>query len=188
MGRSHVGQEGRGWLRALGWVIDLALQVVVVLIVLQAIGERWGAEAAIAAGLLLPVTYLLGPMLLGIVGGAWLAFGLQVLAMAGAVGLLGVPRIDRRQDTGRGCLQVLAAGTLLVLVDLALHLAALALVIGQVERAWGRDGALLAAVAFPVTYLLGPAWMAYSGAGWLPLILQAAAFGLLALVVVMSDS
>jgi hypothetical protein len=188
MGRPHVRQEGRRWLRALCWVMDLALQVVVVLLVLLAVGDRWGAEAAIAAGLLLPVTYLLGPMLLGIVAGTWLAFGLQILALAGAVGLLGVPRIDRQQETGRGCLQVLAAGTLLVLVDLALHLAALALVIGQVERGWGRDGAMLAAVAFPLTYVLGPAWMAYSGAGWLPLILQAAAFALLGLVVVMADN
>jgi hypothetical protein len=122
------------------------------------------------------------------VGGEWLAFGLQLLAILGAVSLLGVPRIDRSQETSRGCLQVFASGMLLVVVDLALHVTSLALVLDRVNHAWGQDGALLAAVAFPVTYLVAPLWLAFSGGDWLPLAIQLAAFGLVGVVLVLTDA
>jgi len=179
--------ERRG-LRSPAWLLDLALHAVVLLIVLGAVDTRWGADAVIAAALLFPITYLVGPLTLGIVGGEWLAFGFQVVAIVGAVGLLGVPRIDRSQETSRGCLQVLAAGTLLLVVDLALHVAALALVIDRVQRVWGADGALLAAVAFPVTYLVGPAALAFTASDWLPLSVQLVAFGLIGVFIVLSDT
>jgi nitroreductase len=111
-----------------------------------------------------------GPLTLGIVGGEWLAFGLQVVAIVAAVGLLGVPRIDQSQETSKGCLQVLASSVLLIVIDLALHVAALGLVIDRVHRAWGPDGALLAAVAFPVTYLVGPLALALAAGDWLPFL------------------
>ena len=98
------------------------------------------------------------------------------------------PRLDRSQETSRGCLQVLAAGTLLLVVDLALHVAALALVIDRVQRAWGADGALLAAVAFPVTYLVGPAALAFAASDWLPLLVQLVAFGLIGVFIVLSET
>jgi hypothetical protein len=175
-------------LRAPAWLLDGTLHLVALLLVLGAVEVRWGVEAAISAALLFPITYLVGPMTLGIVGGEWLAFGFQLVAIVGAVGLAGVPRIDRSQETSRGCLRLLASATLLAVVDLALHVAALALVIDRVNRAWGEDGALLAAAAFPVTYLVGPLWLGLTAADWLPLLLQAAAFGLIGVLVVLSDA
>jgi hypothetical protein len=180
--------DERRSLRGPAWLLDLSLHVVVLLVVLGAVEARWGSPAAFSGALLFPVTYLVGPLTLGIVGGEWLAFGLQLIAIVGAVGLLGIPRIDRSQETSRGCLQVLASATLLVVVDLALHVASLALVIERVQRAWGDDAAILAAIAFPVTYLAGPLLLAFSGGDWFPLLVQGAAFGLIGLFVVLADT
>jgi hypothetical protein len=83
---------------------------------------------------------------------------------------------------------VLAAGTLLLVVDLALHVATLAIVIDRVQKAWGADGALLAAVAFPVTYLVGPVALAFTASDWLPLLVQMVAFGLIGVFIVLSDA
>ena len=83
---------------------------------------------------------------------------------------------------------MLAAGSLLLVVDLALHVAALGLVIDRVQRSWGADGALLAAAAFPVTYLVGPAALAFTASDWLPLVVQLVAFGLIGVFIVLSDT
>jgi hypothetical protein len=180
--------DARRDLRIPAWLLDLALHVAALVLVLGAVEDRWGTDAAIAAALLFPVTYLVGPLTLGIVAGEWLAFALQLVAIVAAVGLLGLPRIDKPQETSKGCLQVLASTVLLVIVDLALHVAVLVLVIERVNRAWGADGALLAAIFFPVTYLVGPFALAFTGGDWLPLLVQLVAWGLIGLFVVLSDA
>jgi hypothetical protein len=183
-----VGTEVSRGLRGPAWFLDGALHLAALLLVLAAVEVRWGSAPAISAALLFPITYVLGPMTMGIAGGEWLPFGIQLVAILGAVGLAGVPRIDRSHQTSRGCLQLLVSATLLVVVDLALHLASLALVVDRVARAWGGDGALLAAAAFPITYLIGPLWLAVTAADWLPLLLQVLAFGLVGVLIVLSDA
>lgn len=185
---AQVLTDERRPLRGPAWLLDITLHLVALLLVLGAINGTWGPEAAIVAGLLFPVTYLVGPLTLGIIGGEWLAFAVQLVAVVGAVGLLGVPRLDKEQETARGCLQLLASTVLLVLADLALHVAALALAIDRINQTWGADAAVLAAVFFPVTYLVGPVALVVLLGDWLPLIVQAAALGLIGLLVILSDT
>lgn len=180
--------DDRRQLRGPAWLVDVALHLVTLLLVLGAVLDGWGPEAAIVAGLLFPITYLVGPLTLGILAGEWLAFAIQLLAIVGAVGLLGIPRLDREQGTARGCAQLLASTALLVIVDLALHVAALALVIDRINQAWGGDTAVLAAVVFPLTYLVGPLALLVLAGDWLPLLVQVAAVGLIGLLVVLSDT
>lgn len=174
--------------RGAAWIVDLALHIVVLLLVLGAVREAFGTDAAIVAGLLFPVTYVVGPLTVGIIGGEWLSFALQLVAIVGAVRLVGVPTIDREQQDSRSCLQVLVSTLLVVIVDLALHVAALALVIGAVDHEWGTQAAVVAVVLFPVTYLVGPLALAFTGVDWLPLLLQLTAIGLIGLLVVMSEA
>lgn len=184
----QVVTDERRRLRGPAWLVDVALHLVALLLVLGAVLDGWGPEVAMVAALLFPITYLVGPLTLGILAGEWLAFAVQLLAIVGAVGLLGIPRLDREQGTARGCAQLLASTVLLVIVDLALHVAALALVIDRINQGWGADTAVLAAVVFPLTYLVGPLALVVLAGDWLPLLVQLAAFGLIGLLVVLSDA
>jgi hypothetical protein len=184
----HVLTDERRPLRGPAWLLDIALHLVAIVLVLGAVNETWGLEAAIVAGLLFPVTYLVGPLTLGVVGGEWLAFAVQLVAVVGAVGLLGVPRLDREQETARGCLQLLASTVLVVIADLALHVAALALAIDRINQAWGADAAVVSAVLFPLTYLVGPLALVVLLGDWLPLLVQGAALGLIGLLLILSDT
>ena len=182
-------RQARPWLRGVAGIVDIVLHVVAFLIVLAEVSEALGSDTAIAVGLLFPVTYLVGPLALGIAGAEWLAFVIQLGATLGAVGLVGVPVLDREQpDTRLGCLQVVATTLLVIVVDLTLHVAALALVIGHVNRELDTGAAIAATLLFPLTYLVGPIALAFLGVDWLPLVLQVAAFGLIGLLVLLSDA
>lgn len=184
----QVLTDERRQLRGPAWLLDLVLHLVAILLVLGAVKDGWGPQAAVVAGLLFPITYLVGPFTLGVVGGEWLAFAVQLVAIVGAVGLLGVPRIDREQETARGCLQLLASTVLVTVADLALHVVALALVIDRINQGWGADAAVVAAVLFPLTYLVGPLALLILAGDWVPLLVQAAALGLIGLLIILSDT
>jgi len=184
----QVLTDERRRLRGPAWLLDMALHLMALVLVLGAVHEAWGLDAAIVAALLAPITYLVGPLTLGIVGGEWMAFAVQLVAIVGAVGLLGIPRLDKEQETARGCLQLLASAVLLVIADLALHVVALALAIDRINQAWGSDAAVVSAVLFPLTYLVGPLALVVLVGDWLPLLVQAAALGLIGLLIVLSDT
>jgi hypothetical protein len=180
--------DDRRRLQGPAWLLDLGLHGIAVLLVVAAIDADWGREAAIVAALLFPVTYLVGPLTLGIVAGQWFAFSVQLVAILGSVTLLGIPRLDREQETARGCLQLLASTVLVVIVDLALHVAALALTIDRINQGWGSEAAVSAAILFPVTYLIGPLGLLILTGDWLPLLVQLAALGIIGLLLILSDS